>query len=1025
MNLPFPSILRYKAKQHCAAIIKWALLGSLMTQLVCAPLSTPVYADDPTDALTVEELLFDDETADDADTDLSDDESAFRGEDVASEEEQLQSSGSIRLEIDGFRVDLGPSPLLIDGRLLVPLRVVSEYLGAIVHWEAEENKPARIILSFADQVVELYVNDRMAFIDNAPRRMDVPPCLEDGLTYVPLRFLGEALGIDVFWDSGRNTVYLTSPIVEPEPEPEPISLPSSHVDELIETGENLGSQGSREPVSGSQSLPSTPSSTTSLPANTSEKNGYVTIGSASKLASGVVIDITSTEPFTFKTMQLSNPERYVIDLFNTQLVQADGELAIDAAGIAALRYAHHDGPPPYTRLVLDVESRGRTPNIIQSDDGKTLTISSDFYYISAMQSLRYARGEELILSFDGIITPKVEPIYVGTTRDPVSLPSSLVIPESELSRTSLVASVASTTTASSSVAASSPSSSVSRSVASTSSSVSSSSSASSAVGSEGSTSVQVSRPAEIVYKTAYRSIYTDPLLPPENAENAHIVAIATDDLNVRSGPGTQFDPPLTVLTVRSEATLLDDTGEWALLRLQDGTVGWSATEYLDFVLRAPESQRPSASGSGASANSSRNSGTAQSSVASVSSAASSSSASASSAVVTSSGASRPVSSTEWPSNLPELPSSMRDVVTSEQGYGDAFRIFLPGIYPELPGDYSLDSLSLLKTIEMSPARDGSWLDITLKAKMPYQINVNEEQIELSFNLSTQVDDVRLSSDASSSIVTVDMSRTVGYVVDYFSNPDRITITVPGAGFGDVPLVMRINDGLISQITSTSSSEGAVITIQLEYLIGYRVVSERRSNTIQVRFYTRGLEGKTIYLDPGHGGDPRYGGDPGAISRTTPTYFESTSTLDIGLKLRSLLEAAGATVLMSRTSDENVPYQRRPGMANNTNADIFVSIHHNSSTNPAAHGIETYYWAQTADRLRLATLVQNSLINSLRLEDRKVKREEFNVIKYTTMPGILVEIGFISNVVEERLIRDEMWRQRAANALFEGISAFFE
>ena len=1012
------------------------LLGSLVTQLVFAPWSSSIYADDlgssivATEQWDSEDAGYAESGADEAalahnDTDrsFSDEVSADAelGTDIEDDEnELLGTTGSIRLEIDGYRVDLGPSPLLIDGRLLVPLRVVSEYLGAIVHWEAEEDRPARIMLSFAEQVVELYLNDRMAFIDNTPSRMDVPPCLENGLTYVPLRFLGEALGIDVYWDRTRNTVFLTTPIIEPEPEPEPVSLPSSDVKEVIEAGDSKGSQST---ASGNQSRPSVSSTSTSLPVENSQAYGYVTIGSAKKLAAGVVIDITSSEPFTYKTMQLSNPERYVIDLFNTLLVQADGELAIDAAGIAALRYAHHDGPPPYTRLVLDVESRGRTPNIVHSDDGKTLTISSDFYYISGMQSLRYSKGEELILSFDGNITPKVESHYVGTVRDPVSLPSSLVISESDLSRTQP------TQTSSFSVASSPVSTSASRAASASSTSSSPVSTRSDAVSrsvsAEASTSVQAPRLVDIAYKTEYRTIIADPARPPISADEVHIVAIATDDLNVRSGPGTHFDPPLTVLTVRSEATLLNDTGEWAQLRLQDGTVGWSATEYLEFVLRAPDTKSSSSTSGVVQSPAGSSSGSNSTSLSSSSNTSTVSSSLASSPDISAPSVSSGSSAFEWPSNLPPLPGNMRDIVTSEQGYGDAFRIYLPGIYPELPSDYSTSAQSLINTIAMSPARDGSWLDITLKAPMPYQFNVNEEQIELSFNLSTQVDEVRLGSDASSSIVTVDMSRTVGYAVEYYSNPDRISITIPGAGFGDVPLVQRTGDGLISQITSTSSSEGAVITIQLEYLIGYRVVSERRSNTIQVRFYTRGLEGKTIYLDPGHGGDPRYGGDPGAISRTTPTYFESTSTLDIGLKLRSLLEAAGATVLMSRTTDENVPYQRRPGMANSTDADIFISIHHNSSTNPAAHGIETYYWAQTADRLRLATLVQNSLINSLRLEDRKVKREEFNVIKYTTMPGILVELGFISNVVEERLIRDEMWRQRAANALFEGISAFFE
>jgi len=187
-----------------------------------------------------------------------------------------------------------------------------------------------------------------------------------------------------------------------------------------------------------------------------------------------------------------------------------------------------------------------------------------------------------------------------------------------------------------------------------------------------------------------------------------------------------------------------------------------------------------------------------------------------------------------------------------------------------------------------------------------------------------------------------------------------------------------------------------------------------------------LEGKTVFLDPGHGGSYMVdSGDTGAISRNYPIFHESTATLDIALKLRDLLEAAGVTVLMTRTTDANVTTRERVRMINASDADVLISIHHNASTNLSANGIETFYWRETVDRRRLAEVLQSSLVDALRLTDRGVKRAAFYPINQATMPGALVEVGFISNAIEEMLIRDEFWRQRVANALYEALCVFFD
>lgn len=149
----------------------------------------------------------------------------------------------------------------------------------------------------------------------------------------------------------------------------------------------------------------------------------------------------------------------------------------------------------------------------------------------------------------------------------------------------------------------------------------------------------------------------------------------------------------------------------------------------------------------------------------------------------------------------------------------------------------------------------------------------------------------------------------------------------------------------------------------------------------------------IVVDPGHGGK-----DPGALSRDGQVR-ESALTLSMAKLLSEALKAAGHVVHLTRMNDATYPsLTARCKLANELNADFFISIHVNSADSPSATGIETLVYTKPSNTtLRFASRVQEELIKATNARDRGIKyRGDLTVLKRTRMPAILVETGFISN-----------------------------
>jgi len=218
--------------------------------------------------------------------------------------------------------------------------------------------------------------------------------------------------------------------------------------------------------------------------------------------------------------------------------------------------------------------------------------------------------------------------------------------------------------------------------------------------------------------------------------------------------------------------------------------------------------------------------------------------------------------------------------------------------------------------------------------------------------------------------------------------------------------------------------------------------------------------KKVVIDAGHGGT-----DPGTIGKRG--LREKYVNLDIAKRLSSLLKSEGLEVVLTRSTDTFIPLARRVTIANNSHADLFISIHANANRVGSLNGFEVYYvspgvsdskralysaehetlelnkvsfahnpssnlkailWdmiytSNRAESLRLSQYVCRAIDKNLNTRVLGVKGGPFYVLKGVHMPAILVEVGYLSNYNEERLIRNNYYRQQLAEAIEQGISNF--
>lgn len=175
----------------------------------------------------------------------------------------------------------------------------------------------------------------------------------------------------------------------------------------------------------------------------------------------------------------------------------------------------------------------------------------------------------------------------------------------------------------------------------------------------------------------------------------------------------------------------------------------------------------------------------------------------------------------------------------------------------------------------------------------------------------------------------------------------------------------------------------------------------------------------VCIDPGHTQGIGTKGDPGAVNGP---YWESVAALSIALSMGEMFKGAGCDVVYTRKKGApDLTIKRRCQIANEANADVFISIHLNSAENKSATGVEVLRYGECSSMTRrLADIVQEKLVSATGFKDRGVKvRNNLYVLKHTKMPAILAEVGFISNLEQAKDLFSDDCQFYIAQAIFMG------
>jgi N-acetylmuramoyl-L-alanine amidase/putative methionine-R-sulfoxide reductase with GAF domain len=395
-----------------------------------------------------------------------------------------------------------------------------------------------------------------------------------------------------------------------------------------------------------------------------------------------------------------------------------------------------------------------------------------------------------------------------------------------------------------------------------------------------------------------------------------------------------------------------------------------------------------------------------------------------------------------------------------------------------------------------PQTDSRALGAASDAGIPAQ-SAKESATPQELSHMPHVTGIRHWSSAGSSTVVLDLEDQVQYEAHRLSAPDRIYFDLHDTAVAPeiAGKTIDVSDELLTRVRVAQPVSGLTrVVLETKGNSSYSVSLEPNPYRLVVQVRKPGVNNKgqanlfpgaepaereklsivippptkedlqlrarvakmRIVVDAGHGG-----WDLGTVGRRG--LLEKDLVLEIAQRLGKLLQSRlGADVILTRNDDNYIPLDERAAMANQSQADLFISVHANYSDLPSARGVETYYTnffsapsskdletrqssasgknAATAalsaadlhDRIeqsrRLAASVQRSLYGTLSvqnpgLRDRGVKEASYVVLTETAMPGILAEVSFVSSPADEQKLRSDGYREQIAEALYKGIARY--
>ncbi|MEW9049506.1 MAG: SH3 domain-containing protein [Neobacillus sp.] len=255
------------------------------------------------------------------------------------------------------------------------------------------------------------------------------------------------------------------------------------------------------------------------------------------------------------------------------------------------------------------------------------------------------------------------------------------------------------------------------------------------------------------------------------------------------------------------------------------------------------------------------------------------------------------------------------------------------------------------------------------------------------------------------------------------NNSKITILHNGTNIrssADVQasVLLRANEGESFAIKSVKNDwyEVTLANGVSGYVAGWIVTTNTSSTRIDKQGAGSYLKYKTIVIDPGHGGI-----DNGATGVNGT--LEKELTLRTAKLLSDKLKAAGATVFLTRSNDSFLPLPSRVRIASIHQADAFISLHYDSNLDRSVRGMTGYYYY--SHQKQLAEYVYNAANAQTKLKSRGVRQGNYHVIRENRQPSVLMELGYLSNIDEEMMMKTGQFQENAATGLFNGLARYFK
>ena len=305
-----------------------------------------------------------------------------------------------------------------------------------------------------------------------------------------------------------------------------------------------------------------------------------------------------------------------------------------------------------------------------------------------------------------------------------------------------------------------------------------------------------------------------------------------------------------------------------------------------------------------------------------------------------------------------------------------------------------------KREEIEIKQNPTSIDVVYKSKKPKNSNLT-----FSSDRVTSKFDLRLASSYNATAINFDM----------FSN--TIEFTIPTAMANLQNEIRSIDDRNISTIEVINLGAESKIKFKLKDRVSYTLTDNGMSSKIGIKFTKQSSTTPIIVVDAGHGAK-----DPGAVSGGAK---EKDINLIISEKLSARLIQEGYSVTTTRNTDVFIELADRSNVANNIDADLFISIHHNAASNSSANGIETLYYPSD-DNKSIAIIMHEEMLKASGAKDRKIiTRSDLSVLRRTLMPATLLELGYMTNSTELANLQDDAYQNAMVEGIVKAVNRYFK